>query len=180
MSEHPLQSSGGYSFSAAVVLAVAVVLASACGGSNPENVPPDERFGHRYEGEGPAERQTVIVTPPEEEQSYNYYTPYIDSLHVRPAPFAEGVPASEQKVPVEILIKAAFINGCSELGRADPERSGNTVNVDFKVRWPKGEVCAKVKRPFRFYLRLPGRYGPGNYTVKINDEDYAFSIETPS
>lgn len=155
----------------------ACVLLVGCGSSKPEPVPPDARFGHRYEDEGPEGRETVVVTPPEEGQSYFYYPVYIDTVHVRPAPFETG--QSVQEIPVEVLIKGAFPNSCNELSGVEQERAGSIINVQLTMRKPKGAVCAGVERPFRFYLRLEGGYGPGNYTLKINDTDYAFTIRRP-
>jgi hypothetical protein len=157
------------------LLLLALPLAGCAGSEGArEKLPPDQRYGHRYEGEGPAGRQTLRLTEPEPGRAYNRFPVPVDSVVARAAPFEEGA----ETVPVELLIKGALPNRCLSLAEAQPERDGHFLNVAFQMRWPTGPGagCARYERPYRFYLPLEGRYEPGDYTLKLNGTVYPFSI----
>ena len=156
---------------------LAAVLAGACSGSEAAQKPSDERFGHRYEdASSPSGRETVMVAPPDTNQAYFYYPAVYDTLHIRPAPFDPKASAETQAMPVEVLVKGAFPNTCTELSGVDQERVGHLINVRLQMRKPRGAVCAAVERPYRFYLMLPGTYRPGSYTLTLNDEAHPFVV----
>lgn len=158
----------------ALIPLLALALAS-CMGSNDVQVPPDETFGHRVEEEGPAGRRTIDVTPPESDQRYFYYPAVLDTVHVRPAPF-DSDHAVDDQVPVDVLVKGSLPDACTELHDATQERFGHIIEVKLQTRRPQGAVCATVIRPFRFYMKLQGLYGPGSYTLKLNDKIIPFSV----
>lgn len=160
---------------AGLVFAVGLLLAGCAGsGGASEKPPPDQRYGHRYEEEGPAGRQALTITSKEEGRTYNRFAVPVDSVVARADSFAEG----DDAVPVELLIKGALPNGCLSLAEAEQERDGHFINVTFQMRWPMGPDadCARYERPFRFYLPLEGRYEPGDYTLKLNGTVYPFTI----
>ena len=98
---------------------------------------------------------------------------------VRPAPFAVGSPVQDQDVGVEVLVKGAFPDACMELHAIEQERTGNIVNATLDMRKPQGAICASVRRPYRFYVMLEGRYNLGNYTLKLNDQAISFQVRPP-
>lgn len=151
----------------------------ACSGSEAARKPPDERFGHRFENTAPGERETITIAPPDTAQAYFYYPAVYDTLHIRPGPFSPDASAATQAVPVEVLVKGALPNTCAELGDVEQERVGHLVFVALQMRKPRGAVCAAVKRPYRFYLTLPGTYRPGAYTLTLNDEPHPFVVSAP-
>jgi len=152
-------------------------LATGCVGSREaEEVPPDQRFGHRYANSGPDGRMTTAISQPDSSVSYFYYPAVFDTVVVRPEPFAPDIPAASQQVTVEVLIKGAFPDACSELHDVAQERAGNILDVALMMRKPEGSICASVRRPYRFYMMLEGSYGIGHYTLKLNNKNVAFQI----
>ena len=167
--------------SLALLLGALAASVSACAGSEEARKPLEERFGHRIEGpQPPGSRETVTITPPDTAQAYFYYPAVYDSLYVRPAPFDPDASATAQAVPVEVLVKGAFPNTCAELSDVDQQRAGHLVYVELEMRKPRGAVCAAVERPYRFYLTLEGTYGPGAYTLTLNDEPHPFVVRPPN
>ena len=163
----------------ALVATVALPACSGSGPQSPEDVPPDERFGHRYEERGPEGRDTVFLAPDDTAQAYFEYPAPLDTLIVRPAPFDPSQPYEGQRVAVEVLMKGAFPDGCAELSDVDQNRTAHLIKVDLTMRRPKGAVCPRALRPYRFYLELDGLYGPGNYLIELNDRNYVFEIRLP-
>lgn len=152
-------------------------LAAGCSGSrSAEEAPPDQQFGHRYDAEGPDGRRTIAIAPADSAVDYFYYPATFDSVNVRPALFEAGLPAEGQQVEVEVLIKGAFPDACMELHAIAQERTGHIINASLEMRRPQGSICASVRRPYRFYVMLQGRYGVGNYTLKLNDTAIPFQV----
>ena len=156
---------------------VLVGLVAGCSGArSAEDVPPDQRFGHRYEEHAPDGRRTISIAPAESGVDYFYYPATFDSVNVRPAPFEAGVPVEGQDVEVEVLVKGAFPDACMELHSMSQERTGHIINATLEMRRRQGSICASVRRPYRFYVMLDGRYGIGNYTLKLNGRAIAFQV----
>ncbi len=152
-------------------------LAAGCTGSrSAEEVPPDQQFGHRYDAEAPDGRQTITIAPADSAVDYFYYPATFDSVNVRPALFDLTLPVEGQQVEVEVLVKGAFPDACMELHAITQERTGNIINAKLEMRRPQGSICASVRRPYRFYVMLQGRYGVGNYTLKLNDIAIPFQV----
>ena len=159
---------------------VLVGLMAGCAGSRAaEETPPDEQFGHHYEDEAPDGRRTIMITPPDSAVAYFYYPAIFDTVIVRPALFDTGSPAQGQTVDVEVLVKGAFPDACMELHTIGQERTGNIINAALEMRRPQGAICASVRRPYRFYVMLEGRYSLGNYTLKLNDQAISFQVRPP-
>ena len=157
-----------------VLIAIAVMAASGCVGLQGAQIPADERFGHRYDNPSAAGRQTIVLAPQDTTTTYFYYPAPFDTVHVRPAPFREGSDPAQQQVPVEVLVKGAFPDACSELDDLEIHRAAHIIEAKLTIRRPRGAVCAAVVRPYRFYFMLDGEYGPGHYTMKLNDEIVPF------
>lgn len=154
-------------------LLVLSVSLAACAGTGDGSVSPDEQFGHRYEGVAPDGRETVLIQPADSSAEYIELPVLLDSVHVRPAR-REALPG--EAVPVEVLVKGALPDACSELNAAAQERLEHFINVTLTVRRPRGAVCAEVVRPFRFYLPLDGTFTPGAFVLRINGAAHPFRI----
>lgn len=157
---------------------VALLYLAGCGVSQPAVQGPDERFGHRPSSGSDADREVVVIDAPADDESYFFYPAPVDTVVVRAAPFDAGADAS-QRVPVEVLIKGAFPDACTELHAAEQERYGHMLDLDLQMRRPRGAVCATVVRPYRFYLMLEGEYEAGDYTLKVNGAVYTFQVAPP-
>ena len=160
-------------------LVLGLLFAGGCVSTGNVERPPDERFGHRPEGGGPLDRELVYLAPADSVVEYFHYPAPFDSVHVRAAPFAEDAAPELQRLPVEVLVKGSFPDACTELHDLEQDRTGHIVNATLEIRKPQGAVCAAVLRPYRFYFMLPGEYGPGHYTLKLNDRVIPFQITAP-
>lgn len=145
--------------------------------TQPVEVPPDERYGHRYETEGPGERRVIELAPADSSRAFFYYPAVVDSLHIRPAPLNPNLPPDAQQVPVDVLVKGSFPDGCYQLDRLEQERIGHFVNVTLLMRRPQGATCLMVVRPYRYYFLLEGLFEIGNYRLDLNGTAYPFSIQ---
>ncbi|MEM9997290.1 MAG: hypothetical protein AAF809_06275, partial [Bacteroidota bacterium] len=155
-------------------LLLALVALAACGGSD-RVAAPDDTFGHRF-ADAPDDRETLALAPRDTTQAFFRYPAVVDTLHVRPAPLGER---TADGVSVEVLVKGALPDGCSQLSDVEQARAGNLITVTLTMKRPKGAFCTQVVRPFRFYLPLDGRYAPGAYTLKLNDLTRPFEIAEP-
>ncbi len=81
---------------------------------------------------------------------------------------------------MEALVKGAFPDGCLQLHAFRQERTGNIIEAILEMRRPQGAVCTSVFRAYRFYVTLEGRYGPGNYTLKLNGLAVPFEVRAPA
>ncbi len=144
-----------------------------CSGVRQTERPPDEQFGHRYEGRASDGRETIVIRAPEEDVEYVYYPASHDTVHIRQAiPESPDATATQ----VEVLIKGGFPDACTELHSVDQTRAEHILNVNLQMRRPRGVLCAAVVRPYRFYLLLDGPYEPGHYSLKINDTSHPFVV----
>ena len=155
---------------AAVLLAIAALALAACSGSARRT--GDQRYGHRADGWGPDGRETLLLGAPADSAGYFVYVAIVDSVAVRAAvPSAVG-----EAVPVEVLVKGALPDACSELNAVTQARAGHYVTMGLSMRQPRGDVCAQVVRPFRFYVRLDSLFAPGSYTLTLNGTVVPFQI----
>ncbi len=149
---------------------------AGCLGTRSAEQPPDERFGHRPAGAADG-RPIVTTTPADSAVAYFFYPAPFDTVVVRPAPLTAGVQG--QQVEVEVLVKGAFPDACSELHEVEQVRTGHLITATLRMRKPQGRICASVRRPYRFYVLLDGRYGVGSYTLKLNGTAVPFVIHPP-
>lgn len=164
---------------AGMTCVVLTLVVSACAGSRDVERPPDDRFGHRFEEEGPEGRRTIAILPPDSAVTYFYYPVVVDTVHIRPATFELGSVGGGD-VPVEVLVKGSLPDGCTELHDVSQERFGHIIHMDVRMRRPQGAVCTRVNRPYRFYVRLEGLYEEGHYTLKLNERVFTFSVRLPA
>ena len=166
MAPSPLRGRG---WAPALALLVGLGVAACSGSREPD---PDEQFGVRVEEEGPEERETMLITPPDSTEEFFYYPAYVAEVTVRPGPAGP-----QGRRPVELLLKGALPDACTALHRIERTgRVGNIIDVAFEMRRPKGAVCAQVVRPYRFYYELDEPLEPGDYTLRINDAVHPFSV----
>lgn len=161
-----------------VVLLTALV--AGCFSSEPVQLPPDQRFGHRYEGKwAPDGRLNLVIEPPEPEVDYFYYPAPYDSVVIRPAAFTreEG---GQPYTRVEVLIKGAFPDTCTELHEVEQSRAANLLRLNVTMRRPKGAACMQARRSYRYYVMLDGIFRPGDYALQVNAVNYTFSLRVPS
>ncbi len=134
--------------------------------------PPDEQFGHRVEGVDQEGRETVVLVPPSDEAEYRTDLAAYESVTVRPGTADPDLAG----IAVEVLVKGAFPDACTELHDAAQVRSGNLIEVTLRTRRPQGAICATVLRPYRFYILLDGRFDPGPYTLTLNGDSHPFEV----
>ncbi|NNF03091.1 MAG: hypothetical protein HKN17_01385 [Rhodothermales bacterium] len=156
-----------------IVVSIAASL-SGCLGTSREVVDPEARFGHRVEDGEDASRQTIAITPPDTTRTYRFFAATYDEVNIRPAPLEPE--SASTGTAVELLIKGAFPDACSELHDVQQQRSGNLIDITLTMRRQRGAVCASVLRPYRFYLTLEGRYAPGSYRIELNDGVHTFQV----
>ena len=158
------------------LLTLALVL-GACASIKP--APDDEaRYGHRVDGENADGRTTIAITPPQEDMEYRLFEATYESVTIRPDQVTMA--NRDTGVPVEVLVKGAFPDACSELHQVEQQRAGNLILVTLTMRRPQGSVCASVLRPYRYYLDLEGTFVPGPYSLRLNDDTHAFVVREPS
>lgn len=156
----------------AAMAAVMITLGMGCQVARQGARPADELFGHRVDGMDEEGRETVMVVPPSDEMEYRTDLAVYESVTVRPGTAVTGLTG----VAVEVLVKGAFPDACTELHEATQVRSGNLIEVTLRTRRPRGAICATVLRPYRFYILLDGRFGPGPYTLKLNGDSHPFDV----
>jgi hypothetical protein len=156
-----------------VLALVAVAGLASCTNLRSAEPIPEDQFGHRAD-ETEGGRITTVIGPEDESQVYRYADAFVDEVQVRPAPPAPG------PVSVEILVKGAFPDACTDLHEVAQTRAGNLVEVILTTRRPQNALCASVLRPYRFYLLLEGDYAAGPYTLKLNGTVHPFEVHAPT
>jgi len=152
---------------------VLMMLVSGCAALRPE-ITPEDVYGHRATDEGADGRTTIAVTPAQDDVEYRLFDATFETVTIRPA----GVTAENEQegVPVEVLVKGAFPDACSELHEVIQQRAGNLVLVTLTMRRPQGSVCASVLRPYRYYMDLEGLFVPGPYSLRLNESVHPFEV----
>lgn len=152
-------------------------LLPACAALQPE-LSDEEVYGHRAGSGDPDGRTTIAVTPPREDIDYRLFDATFESVTIRPA--LVTLETAQRGVPVEVLIKGAFPDACSELHEVTQQRAGNLILVTLTMRRPQGSVCASVLRPYRYYMDLEGTYTPGPYSLRLNESIHPFEVREPA
>jgi len=162
---------------ARAALLLIVCLLPACAALQPD-ISEEDVYGHRVSGADRDGRTTIAVTPPQEDLEYRLFEATFESVTIRPAAVTSN--SAVDGVPVEVLIKGAFPDACSELHEVTQQRAGNLVLVTLTMRRPQGSVCASVLRPYRYYLDLEGTFVPGPYSLRLNESSHPFEVTTSS
>lgn len=152
------------------------LLLSGCAGSRGvDDIPPDLRYGHRFEDVGPHGRITKYITEPSSPEFFTYPVT-VDSVTIRHGLFVHGVDPDIQRVAVDVVFMSAFPEDCYELHSVEQRRVGHLIDVDFLMRKPRDVVCNRVRIPFRHYFVLEGSFRPGHYTMSINGRVLPFQV----
>ena len=154
-----------------------VALLHGCMALQPD-VSPEDVYGHRAGSEAVDGRTTIAVSPPQDDVDYRLFEATFETVNIRPEAAMLGT--SQSGVPVEVLIKGAFPDACSELHDVTQQRAGNLILVTLTMRRPQGSVCASVLRPYRYYLDLDGLFVPGPYTLRLNESVHPFEVRPSS
>ena len=129
----------------------------------------DSGFGNR-EDDGDDGRATIVITS----------VPNAADYVVAPAPFetvdVRTGAVSSDGAPIELLIKGAFPDSCTELHGTNQTRSGDELIVQLQARRPGNAMCATVMRPYRFYMTIEGAFTTGRYTLDLNGVRQVFEI----
>jgi hypothetical protein len=150
---------------------------SACGAVDRlRELPPDERFGHRYDDPDAGTRRTLLVVPREADLEYLVYPAFIDSMAVRVQPYEARGP---EGALVEVLVMGILPDLCYELDGVEQSRRGPLVYVTLTMRRPRRTNCALARTFFRYYVTLDERYEPGAYTLFLNDAAHPFVVPLP-
>ena len=152
------------------LLLVSGTLAACSGGAATRS--GDARYGDRKDAWAPDGRETLLITPPADSTAYFVYTAVVDSVSVRTA----GRAAPGESVGVEVLVKGALPDACSALNAVTQSRTGHFVTLALTMRQPRGDVCAQVVRPFRFYVALDEPFEAGSYTLSLNGRVTPFQV----
>ena len=158
-------------------LVLLAVGAAGCGAVDRlREVPPDQRFGHRYEDPRAAGRQTLLITPRTADREYLAYPAYLDSVVVRVQPVELRAP---EGALVEVLVKGVLPDLCYELDGIEQRRLGHHIRATLSMRRPRRANCGLARTFFRYYFTLEDRYEPGAYTLLLNDTAYPFVVPLP-
>jgi hypothetical protein len=152
------------------------VMVGCAGPRGVEDIPPDLRYGHRFDDVGPHGRITMGITPPPEGQEYFTYPVAVDSISVRYGQFVHGIDPEIQRVAADVVLMSAFPEDCYDLHSLEQRRMGHIIEVEFLMRKPRDVVCTRVRIPFRYYFVLDGSFRPGHYTMKINGRVTPFQV----
>jgi hypothetical protein len=155
-----------------VLILMVVLAASGCMSSSNSQSDPgssESGFGNR-ENDGDGGRATVVITS----------VPNADDYVVGPAPFESADvrvgKMSNGRAPVELLIKGAFPDACTELHGANQTRNQTEIIVEIQARRPGNAMCASVMRSYRFYLTIEGTFESGRYILDLNGVRQGFDV----
>lgn len=154
----------------AVVLIVALALALAACRSGEAVVDADAVFGHRFEHHDPDERSVLVPVEPPPGEEYFIYPAELSDIRIRQGSF------EPDGRPVELVLLGAFPDACTELYEVEEEAIGRMIEVTLTMWRPKGALCARVVRPYRFYYQIGDRLEPGAYTLRVNEAVKPFVV----
>ena len=165
----------------AIAVAVFLVIAAGCAGIDRAEVPPDERYGHRFVQDELEEQELL---EPEEAPDGRYF---LYDIPIRDVTIRKGAEAADRDivedtlevatgVPVDLLIEGALPDPCLKLHDISQSKTGRFIDVEIKIRRLQGETCRPMRRPYRLYVELDEQLQPGSYMLRINGEPYPLEI----
>jgi len=89
---------------------------------------------------------------------------HVDSVDVS----LEGAPAAH--------VHGVIGDGCTALSSTQTTRSGPEITITIYAQRPTDAICTQIARIYDETLRLPGPYPPGDYVVRVNGVERAFTI----
>jgi hypothetical protein len=75
-----------------------------------------------------------------------------------------------------VHVKGLIGDGCSELLPFAQTRSGNVVTLTIQRQRPEMAICTQIAKLFDQVIPLQGSFGPGEYAVRVNTTELAFSV----
>lgn len=140
-----------------------------CAATSSKTTVSEGDFGHRIDGETDG-RRTVVITPAASTDTFEVSPVAYETVDIR-----LGVRIGDS-TPVELLIKGALPDACTELHGVNQTRTETEVIVQLQTRRARGALCATVLRPYRFYLTLDGVFKTGRYTLDLNGRRQPFTV----
>ena len=78
--------------------------------------------------------------------------------------------------PPSVHVHGVIGDGCTELGSVRMQRSENTVSITISSQRPQDAICTQIAKLYDATLALPGDFPPGEYVLRVNGVEKAFSI----
>jgi hypothetical protein len=76
---------------------------------------------------------------------------------------------------VFVRVHGVVLNGCTDIGEVEQHKNGNIVSVTIPT-FTRHSVCTMMARLIDETIRLDGDFGPGSYTVNVNDVVQRFRV----
>lgn len=149
-------------------LLLSFLLIAGLNGCTPK--PPQSSFGNHEPETG---RETVFIKAPQSGTNYTFGLAIVDEVEVR----QEAIPANQNQAAIEILVKGALPDGCTELHEAKQSQVGNQITVSLNTRRPTNAICTMALRPYRFYLLLDQKLSAGTYSLVFNEKQVPFTVK---
>ena len=78
--------------------------------------------------------------------------------------------------PPSAHVRGVIGDGCTELGSVHTQRSENTVSITIFSQRPEEAICIQIAKLYDAILALPGDFPPGQYVLRVNGVEKAFSV----
>ena len=82
-----------------------------------------------------------------------------------------------RSIPPKVFVRVhgVVLNGCTDVGVAKQHRNGHTITITIPT-YARNRVCTMVARLIDETIRLEGDFGPGSYTLNVNDVAEQFKV----
>jgi hypothetical protein len=74
-------------------------------------------------------------------------------------------------------VRGVLGDGCASFHSLEQQRSGNTVTVTILRERPRDAVCTQIAKLYEDDIPLQGTFLPGDYLVRVNGVEKAFTTE---
>lgn len=129
----------------------ALIYMLACASSKKKPPAPEEEYPN-----------PVQLTPPQKDDKVRPSKIYIDSVRV----------VDTEHNPV-LLIMGIFPDGCTHIGKAGHQISGNSISLALEVWRDPDKMCTQALVPFSFiYRELPEKDLLSANSIQINGDTY--------
>jgi inhibitor of cysteine peptidase len=75
-----------------------------------------------------------------------------------------------------VHVKGIVGDGCSELRPVRQSREGALVTITLESERPKDAICTQIAKLYDDVIPFEGAFSPGQYTVRVNTSELAFSV----
>ena len=76
---------------------------------------------------------------------------------------------------VAARVRGVLGDGCATLHSVGQQRSGDTVTVTILRERPRKAICTQIAKLYDEVIRLEGQFPAGNYLLRVNAFEKAFS-----